>query len=247
MTENNEINSFLTGKLEEKQELNGNIVANGEIVSASIAQKGEKGDKGDPFIYNDFTEEQLARLKGPKGDTGEKGDKGDPFTYNDFTEEQLSSLKGEKGDKGDKGDPGPQGAQGEKGDKGNTGDVGPQGVGVQSIVQTTTSTEDSGDNVITVTLSDGSSSNFTIKNGSKGSTGEKGDTGEQGPKGDKGDTGDTGPQGIQGEKGDKGDKGDTGPQGPEGDTDMYRYNLTLESELADNSQLTVPSNYRARN
>ena len=35
-----------------------------------------------------------------------KGDKGDPFTYEDFTPEQLAGLKGEKGDKGDKGDTG---------------------------------------------------------------------------------------------------------------------------------------------
>lgn len=32
-----------------------------------------------------------------------KGDKGDPFTYDDFTPEQLEALKGEKGDKGDDG------------------------------------------------------------------------------------------------------------------------------------------------
>ena len=32
-----------------------------------------------------------------------KGDKGDPFTYDDFTPEQLAGLKGEKGDKGDAG------------------------------------------------------------------------------------------------------------------------------------------------
>ena len=32
--------------------------------------------------------------------------KGDPFVYEDFTDEQLASLKGEKGDKGDKGDTG---------------------------------------------------------------------------------------------------------------------------------------------
>ena len=36
-----------------------------------------KGDKGDPFTYDDFTPEQLALLKGPKGDTGEKGARGD--------------------------------------------------------------------------------------------------------------------------------------------------------------------------
>ena len=47
--------------------------------------QGPKGDKGDAFTYNDFTQEQLAALKGPKGDTGAQG------------------LKGDKGDKGDNG------------------------------------------------------------------------------------------------------------------------------------------------
>ena len=46
---------------------------------------------------------------------GIKGDKGDPFTYEDFTEEQLAALKGEKGDKGDQGAQGIQGVQGEAG------------------------------------------------------------------------------------------------------------------------------------
>lgn len=32
-----------------------------------------------------------------------KGDKGEPFTYEDFTDEQLLSLKGEKGDTGNSG------------------------------------------------------------------------------------------------------------------------------------------------
>ena len=40
---------------------------------------------------------QLPFKKGPKGDTGAKGD---AFTYSDFTAEQLAALKGEKGDKG---------------------------------------------------------------------------------------------------------------------------------------------------
>lgn len=31
--------------------------------------KGDKGDKGDPFTYTDFTAEQLAALKGEKGDS----------------------------------------------------------------------------------------------------------------------------------------------------------------------------------
>ena len=48
--------------------------------------KGDPGEKGEPFTYDDFSEEQLQRLKG------------DPFTYNDFTPEQLNGLKGDKGD-----------------------------------------------------------------------------------------------------------------------------------------------------
>lgn len=86
---------------------------------------GGKGEKGDPFTYEDFTAEQLEALKGEKGDAftyddftpeqlaalkGEKGDKGDPFTFEDFTEEQLAALKGEKGDKGEDGKDGENGS-----------------------------------------------------------------------------------------------------------------------------------------
>lgn len=49
--------------------------------------KGEKGEKGDAFTYEDFTFAQLESLKGPKGD------KGDPFTYEDFTPEQIEGLQ----------------------------------------------------------------------------------------------------------------------------------------------------------
>lgn len=98
-------------------------VNNGPLQGA----QGQKGDKGDPFTYADFTPEQLAALK------GEKGDKGDAFTYADFTLEQLAELKGEKGDtgatgkQGETGPQGPQGIQGEKGDKGDIGETGPRG------------------------------------------------------------------------------------------------------------------------
>ena len=147
-----------------------------------------RGEKGEPFVYTDFTAEQLARLQGPqgpKGDTGAtgaqgpKGDqgehgvqgpagpKGNAFTYDDFTEEQLASLKGPKGDTGD------VGPQGPKGDTGDTGAQGPQG--------------------------------------------EQGIQGPQGPKGDTGDTGAQGPQGEQGIQGPEGPKGDTGPAGPQGE------------------------------
>ncbi len=57
------------------------------------------------------------------------------------------------------------------------GDKGDKGTSITSVVQTTTSTEDDGNNIVTVTLSDNTASEFTIKNGSKGSKGDKGDKG----------------------------------------------------------------------
>lgn len=60
--------------------------------------------------------------------------------------------------------------------KGDPGENGADGVGVSSVEQTTTSTADDGNNVITVTLSNGTTSTFTVQNGSKGSKGDKGDS-----------------------------------------------------------------------
>jgi hypothetical protein len=51
---------------------------------------------------------------------------------------------------------------------------GDPGVSISSVTQTTTSTEDSGENVITVRMSNGSSSTFKVNNGSKGSAGVRG-------------------------------------------------------------------------
>ena len=126
------------------------VYANGEpIASISDGAKGDAGGpgpKGDAFTYEDFTPEQLAALKGPKGDTGDpgpagpKGDtgspgpagpKGDAFTYEDFTAEQLAALKGPKGDTGSPGPAGP---------KGDTGSPGPQGSAYSEIVMITENT-----------------------------------------------------------------------------------------------------------
>lgn len=70
------------------------------------------------------------------------------------------------------------GSKGSKGDKGDSikGDPGADGVSVSSVKQTTTSSADGGSNVVTVTLSNGTTSTFTVKNGSKGSTGAAGKT-----------------------------------------------------------------------
>lgn len=57
-----------------------------------IPDNDGQGEKGDPFLYSDFTPQQLESLK-------VKGDKGDDFKYEDFTSQQLDSLK-VKGDDG---------------------------------------------------------------------------------------------------------------------------------------------------
>lgn len=114
--------------------------------------------------------------------------------FNGTEEEWLASLKGE---------PGETGEQGPQGETGKTGETGADGVSVASVVQTTTSTADGGTNIVTVTLSNKSTSTFRVRNGSKGSTGATGPQGQQGEKG---------------EKGEKGERGDTGPQGEKGET-----------------------------
>ncbi len=65
---NGEPNILSVGTVEKGEE------ASVEIVGDSPNQKVNfvlpKGDKGNPFTYDDFTEEQLAKLKGDKGDIG---------------------------------------------------------------------------------------------------------------------------------------------------------------------------------
>ena len=124
---------------------------------------------------------------------------------------------------------GAPGADGAPGKDGADGQPGSDGVGIQSVAQTTTSTEDGGTNVITVTKTDGTTSTFEVRNGGKGSIGPqgpKGDTGDTGPQGPKGDKGDaftysdfTAEQlaSLKGEKGDKGDKGEQGLRGLQGE------------------------------
>ena len=104
--------------------------------------KGEPGKDGKPFTYDMFTAEQLASLKGPKGDVGLpgpkgepgtpgergadgerglQGPKGEPFKFSDFTQDQLNALKGPKGDPGPRGEPGRNGLNGEQGVQGAPG------------------------------------------------------------------------------------------------------------------------------
>lgn len=145
-------------------------------------------------------EERIAVLEeggamGGEGSPGEPGKDGVSCTHRwNGTELIITSASGTssadlKGEKGDAGAVGPQGIQGEpgaEGPKGEKGDIGPQGpagadgVGIASIKQTTTSNADGGNNVFTVTLDNGTSATFTVKNGSKGSTGGTGPAGADG-------------------------------------------------------------------
>lgn len=72
------------------------------------------------------------------------------------------------------------GEDGKDGTNGKDGADGSDGVSVTSVEQTTTSTEDGGENIITVTLSNGNKSTFKVKNGNKGSAGKDGKNGEDG-------------------------------------------------------------------
>ena len=93
----------------------------------SLAGAGAlKGEKGDPFTYDDFTPEQLLALKGENGIDGKSAyqlavEKGFVGTEAEW----VASLKGETGPIG------PQGIQGEigpQGIQGKTGATGPQGI-----------------------------------------------------------------------------------------------------------------------
>ena len=75
---------------------------------------------------------------------------------------------------------------------------GKAGVGIQSVEQTTTSTEDGGTNIVTVTKTDGTTSTFSVRNGSKGSTGPAGADGKDGADGQDGADGAAGPAGADG-------------------------------------------------
>ena len=93
---------------------------------------------------------------------------------------------------GQDGAPGKDGADGLPGKDGKDGDPGADGkdgVGIQSVTQTTASTEDGGTNIVTVTKTDGTTSTFEVRNGSRGSTGPAGADGKNGQDGSQGPAG----------------------------------------------------------
>lgn len=164
-----------------------------------------------------------------------------------YSGEQVEALLDQVagGNAGSGGGEGTQGPQGEKGE---------DGVGIESVAQTTTSNADGGSNVVTVTLTDGTKSTFTVKNGSKGSAGTNGTNGTNGKDGTNGvdgatftpsvdsagnlswtnDKGLTNPPtvNIKGPKGDKGDAGEGGGSSTGGGKEtVYIYGGVIEELL----------------
>ena len=78
-------------------------------------------DGGTPAAPKDDVYDQLMALLESGKIKGEKGDTGAAFTYDMFTPEQLAGLKGEKGEKGDAGERGPKGENGAPGPTGADG------------------------------------------------------------------------------------------------------------------------------
>ena len=140
---------------------------------------------------------------GPKGDTGEQGSQG---------------PAGPKGDPGEQGPEGPQGPEGQEGPAGKPGPIGPKGdpgpKGADGF-SPTARIEYTGDNQVTIYVTDANGTTSAVLNGEAGPAGPEG---PQGPAGPKGDTGERGPQGPEGPAGPKGDTGEQGPVGPKGDT-----------------------------
>lgn len=138
---------------------------------ASGAFKGDKGDKGDKGETG---------ATGATGPTGPAGPTGATPNFSIGTVTTLNAGSSATATiTGTAENPVlnlgiPKGKDGTNGTGG--GGTGTDGVGIASVVQTTTSTADDGNNIITVTLTDGTSSTFTVQNGSKGSAGADGKT-----------------------------------------------------------------------
>ena len=235
-------NGFEGSEQEWLESLNG---ADGIGIASIVQTVISTEDGGENTVVIKLTNGQPAMFKffnGSKGSDGKDGAKGDK---GDTGEKGEQGIQGEKGSDGvgitdvviedgnliitmsDNGTLNLGKVVGDNGSDGKDGTDGADGIGITSVVQTTTSDADNGENIVTVTLTNGQTATFTVKNGSKGSQGiqgvqgEKGDQGiqgEVGPQGPKGDTGETGPQGIQGEQGIQGIKGEKGEKGDKGDT-----------------------------
>lgn len=79
LTTAEQIQITLTNAVNSATAVDGAIKQKTDVIDGWIANPSQfKGDKGDPFTYQDFTPQQLANLKGDEGDTGDTGATGQP-------------------------------------------------------------------------------------------------------------------------------------------------------------------------
>lgn len=144
-------------------------MSDGSTFSAEIeAKSGTDGEDGVGTDGKDGIGVEQAEIN----DSGEL-----VLTYTNGNSVNLGVVVGKDGTDGVNGTNGTNGTDGEDGKDGA------DGVGVTSITQTTTSTANGGTNIITCTLTDGTTSTFRIKNGSKGADGADGTNGTNGTDG----------------------------------------------------------------
>lgn len=134
--------------------------------------KGDKGDQGEPgtglVIRDAFDTAEALRAAHPTGEPGESYTIGDVvYTWSESLGDwkAIGSLVG------------PAGKDGKNGKDGSNGQNGSDGVGILSVEQTVTSTADGGENIVTITRTDGMTFEISIRNGSKGSAGAIGPAG----------------------------------------------------------------------
>lgn len=103
----------------------------------------------------EYVEDYVEAHPGPQGPVGPQGPKGD------------TGATGATGPQGPQGEQGPEGPEGPQGEQGSEGPQGPDGVGIASITKTGTSGLV---DTYTITMTDSTTSNFTVTNGRDGST-----------------------------------------------------------------------------
>ena len=116
-----------------------------------IGPQGPQGEKGD------------TGAQGPQGEKGDTGDIGPQGEKGDTGPQGPQGIVGPQGPQGEKGDTGPQGPQGEKGDTGG------DGVGITSISLLSGTHAAGTTDTYRITLTDGSTQDFTVYNGADGS------------------------------------------------------------------------------
>lgn len=154
-------------------------------------------EKGDPFLYEDFTPEQIEDLKKPAKDAAEEAH----IKVEQLAQGSNAATK-KANDAADNADA--KAAEAEQKAK----DAGAKAIAADNAAREAGNVNANlSGTILTITDRNGISTSVNTKGeqGSQGIQGPKGEQGLQGDKGDKGDKGDTGATGAQGPKGDPGD------------------------------------------